>query len=224
MPREALPSQTHRERLKLQIVGKDDKGPRKNMESVVPNSGLIAAPINDAATKQPGHKGVKTSMLDEEIRARILAAKRRAGTTQSSRSRSAQKVFRPQGWLRPAYKNKPLNLERRGYEASRKDVHVPVVDTAIQDCRYLRLYRMRRTIGMGLDEVLHDGHTNMERRLRERDDRARREREWVPTVRGFHSDGSELDEGETLSEHDELMSDDDEMSDTSSSEILELSP
>ncbi|XP_019625067.1 PREDICTED: uncharacterized protein LOC109470543 [Branchiostoma belcheri] len=203
------------------------------MESVVPNSGLITNGLSvqkgDAATKQSGiNKGVKTSMLDEEIRARILAAKRRAGTTQSSRSRSAQKVFRPQGWLRPAYKNKPLNLERRGYEASRKDA-VPVVDTAIQDCRYLRMYRMRRTIGMGLEEVLHDGHTNMERRLRERDDRARREREWVPTARGFHSDGSELDEGETLSEHDEMdyqedMSDTRAWSDTSSSSILELSP
>ncbi|XP_035682423.1 uncharacterized protein LOC118419876 [Branchiostoma floridae] len=186
------------------------------MEYVVTDSGPLThgLPVqsDDAAAKQPANKAVKTSMLDEEIRARILAAKQRARTSQSSRSRAGQKVFRPQGWLRPSYKNKPLNLERRGYEVCRKDV-VPVVDTAIQDCRYLRIYRMRRTIGMGLEEVLHDGHNNVERRLRDREDQARREREWTPAARGFYSDDD--DELETLDEEEEL-SDHEEMSDTNS--------
>ncbi|XP_066286581.1 uncharacterized protein [Branchiostoma lanceolatum] len=188
------------------------------MEYVVPNSGPLTQGLSvqsdGVATKQSAQKTAKTSMLDEEIRARILAAKQRARTSQSSRSRAGQRVFRPQGWLRPSYKNKPLNLEKRGYEVCRKDV-IPVVDTAIQDCRYLRMYRMRRTIGMGLEEVLHDGHANMERRLRDRDDQARREREWVPAARGFLSDDEEPDEVETLNEEDEL-SHLEEMSDTNS--------
>ncbi|CAH1267946.1 Hypp3811 [Branchiostoma lanceolatum] len=77
------------------------------------------------------------------------------------------------------------------------------------------MYRMRRTIGMGLEEVLHDGHANMERRLRDRDDQARREREWVPAARSFHNDDEEPDEVETLNEEDEL-SDHEELSDTTS--------